>query len=228
MSNQYKLPLREVTLDDKGSTQDGNLLTDLPQQNILLDAIFQATEGADMDPISLQGGGYLWYRLDSVIPARDRTLEEVKDKVTSGWKSDEIQYRLNEEAKKLEGELKNGKNLDALAKELGVTKQTARGLKRGNSAEVIGAEGVAAVFAGPKGHKGTAKGALSDNRIIYEVTESVEPLNTDAKSLSAEQRKNFDLMMGADLKTELLLVGNEQTPVKADNTNYNQILQNLQ
>jgi len=39
--------------------------------------------------------------------------------------------------------LKNGKNLDALAKELGVTKQTARGLKRGNSAEVIGSEGVA-------------------------------------------------------------------------------------
>lgn len=228
LSNQYKLPLREVTLDDKGSTQDGNLLTDLPQQNILLDAIFQATEGADMDPISLQGGGYLWYRLDSVIPARDRTLEEVKDKVTNGWKSDEIQYRLNEEAKKLEGELKNGKTLDALAKELGVTKHTARGLKRGNSAEVIGSEGVAAVFAGPKGHKGTAKGALSDNRIIYEVTESVEPLNTDAKSLSSEQRKNFDLMMGADLKTELLLVGNEQTPVKADNINYNQILQNLQ
>lgn len=228
IAKQYNLSLREITIDEKGETPDGQTLTDLPQQSILLDAIFQASEGADMDPIAVQGGGYLWYRLDSVTAARDRTLDEVKTAVVDGWKTDETQKLLDDKASKVEHELKDGKSLDDLAKALKVKKQTARGLQRGVAAEILGAEGVSAVFAGAKGHSGATKGAIADNRIIYLVTETVEPLSTSVQSLAPETRKNINMAMSSDLQYEILFAGNKENPVKVDPANFNQIVKNLQ
>ncbi|MHC5306864.1 peptidyl-prolyl cis-trans isomerase [Bartonella sp. LJL80] len=228
LSQQYKLRLQDITVDEKAETPEGQTLTDLPQQPILLDAIFQSTEGADMDPIALQGGGYLWYRVAMITPARDRTLDEVRQTAINGWKAEEIQRRLDEKATELAKELDSGKTIDELAETLNLQKQTARGLQRGSSAEVLGTDGVNAVFAGPKGHNGMAKGALADNRILYTVTESVEPLSTSAQSLAPEARKNIDMSIAEDLRLEMLQIASDEHPVKVNTNNYNQILNNLQ
>lgn len=228
LAKQYKLNLQKITVDSKAQTPDGKTLNDLPQQAILIDGIFQATEGADLDPIAIQGGGYLWYRVDKVTNTRDRTLDEVKDKVVAGWKADETQRLLDEKATEIEKELKNHKTLDDLAKELGLAKQTAHGLKRGGSVEILGADGVSAAFSGPKEHSGVSKAAQNDQRIIYLVTEAVEPLNADAKSLDPEMKENIDSMMGADLHTEMLQIANEKAPVQANMTNLKTITNNLQ
>ncbi|WP_297326232.1 peptidyl-prolyl cis-trans isomerase [uncultured Bartonella sp.] len=228
LAKQYKLNLQKITVDAKAQTPEGKILTDLPQQAILIDGIFQATEGADLDPIAIQGGGYLWYRVDKVTNARDRTLDEVKDKVVEGWKADETQKLLDTKAAQLESELKDNKTLDDLAKELRVAKQTAHGLKRDGSVDILGADGVNAAFSGPKGHCGVSKAAKNDQRIVYCVTETVEPLNTDAKSLEPEMKANIDTMMGADLRMEMLQIANEKAPVQANMTNLKTITNNLQ
>ena len=228
LAKQYKLDLRKVTIDSKAQTPDGQAVSDLPQQSMLVDNIFQAAEGADLDPIAIKGGGYLWYRVDKVVNARDRTLDEVKDKVVALWKADETQRLLNEKASKLEQELKDHKTLDDLAQELGVAKKTARGLKRGGSDEVLGADGINAAFSGPKGHSGVSKAADKEQRIVYRVTESVEPLNTDPKSLEPQLKTNIDAMVGADLGLAILDLANAKAPVKYNVENLKAITNKLQ
>ena len=228
LAKQYKLDLRKVTIDSKAQTPDGQAVGDLPQQSMLVDNIFQAAEGADLDPITIKGGGYLWYRVDKVVNARDRTLDEVKDKVVALWKADETQRLLDEKASKLEQELKDHKTLDNLAQELGVAKKTARGLKRGGSDEVLGADGINAAFSGPKGHSGVSKAADKEQRIVYCVTESVEPLNTDPKSLEPQLKTNIDAMVGADLGLAILDLANAKAPVKYNVENLKAITNKLQ
>ena len=228
LAKQYKLDLRKVTIDSKAQTPDGQAVGDLPQQSMLVDNIFQAAEGADLDPIAIKGGGYLWYRVDKVVNARDRTLDEVKDKVVALWKADETQRLLDEKASKLEQELKDHKTLDNLAQELGVAKKTARGLKRGGSDEVLGADGINAAFSGPKGHSGVSKAADKEQRIVYCVTESVEPLNTDPKSLEPQLKTNIDAMVGADLGLAILDLANAKAPVKYNVENLKAITNKLQ
>ena len=228
LAKQYKLDLRKITIDSKAQTPDGKAVGELPQQSMLVDNIFQATEGADLDPIAIKGGGYLWYRVDKIVDSRDQTLDEVKDKVVALWKAEETQRLLDEKASKLEQELKDHKTLDDLARELGVTKKTARGLKRGGSDEVLGADGINAAFSGPKGHSGVSKAADKDQRIVYLVTESVQPLNTDPKSLEPQLKTNIDAMVGADLGLAILELANAKAPVKANIANLKAITNNLQ
>ena len=228
LAKQYKLDLRKVTIDSKAQTPDGKAVGDLPQQSMLVDNIFQAAEGADLDPIAINGGGYLWYRVDKIVDSRDQTLDEVKDKVVALWKAEETQRLLDEKASKLEQELKDHKTLDDLARELGVTKKTIRGLKRGGSDEVLGADGINAAFSGPKGHSGVSKAADKDQRIVYLVTESVQPLNTDPKSLEPQLKTNIDAMVGADLGLAILELANAKAPVKANIANLKAITNNLQ
>ncbi|AQT44631.1 peptidyl-prolyl cis-trans isomerase D [Bartonella apihabitans] len=228
LAKQYKLDLRKVTIDSKAQTPDGKAVADLPQQSMLVDNIFQATEGADLDPIAIKGGGYLWYRVDKIVDSRDQTLDEVKDKVVALWKAGETQRLLDEKASKLEQELKDHKTLDDLARELGVAKKTARGLKRGGSDEVLGADGINAAFSGPKGHSGVSKAADKDQRIVYLVTESVQPLNIDPKSLEPQLKTNIDAMVGADLGLAILELANAKAPVKANIANLKAITNNLQ
>ena len=228
LAKQYKLDLRKVTIDSKAQTPDGQAVGDLPQQSMLVDNIFQATEGADLDPIAIKGGGYLWYRVDKIVDSRDQTLDEVKDKVVALWKADETQRLLDEKASKLEQELKDHKTLDNLAQELGVAKKTARGLKRGGSDEVLGADGINAAFSGPKGHSGVSKAADKEQRIVYRVTESVEPLNTDPKSLEPQLKTNIDAMVGADLGLAILDLANAKAPVKYNVENLKAITNKLQ
>ncbi|MDD9333818.1 MAG: peptidylprolyl isomerase, partial [Bartonella sp.] len=47
LAKQYKLPYRKITIDKTGKTTEGITLTDLPQKEALLNAIYQSREGID-------------------------------------------------------------------------------------------------------------------------------------------------------------------------------------
>ncbi|MCX5511519.1 hypothetical protein OH705_27070, partial [Pseudomonas sp. BJa3] len=93
----------------------------------------QANEGVDLDPLTLQKGGYLWYKVDKIIPERDRTLEEAKQEALSQWKNEEIQRLLDEKAQNALKQLAEGKSFISLARTLGVKKQTTQTIHRQDS-----------------------------------------------------------------------------------------------
>ncbi|WP_142417150.1 peptidyl-prolyl cis-trans isomerase [Bartonella massiliensis] len=223
LADQYKLSLRTITVDKKGETLEGGILTDLPEKDILLNAIYQANEGVDLDPLSFQQGGYLWYKVDKIIPARDKTLEEAKIDALSQWKSEETQRLLDEKSQNALKQLREGKSLVALARTLGVTKHTTQALRRQDSSETLGVEGVRALFSGPKDHYGIIKGPVATNRIIYQVKTVTMPKDITPHTLLPDIRTNIDMMIREDLKLEMLQIANKENPLKINSTNYNQI-----
>lgn len=228
LAEQYKLSLRTITLDKTGKTIEGIILTDLPQKDIVLNAIYQANEGVDLDPLSLQKDGYLWYKVDKIIPARDKTLEEAKQDVLSQWKSEETQRLLDEKAQNALKQLTEGKNLISLAHTLGVITQTTQALRRQDSSEIFGVEGVKALFSAPKGHYGIVKGPLITNRIVYQIKSVTMPQDITSDTLSPHIRANIDMMMRADLKLGMSQIANKEYPLEINSTNYQQIFNTLQ
>ncbi|EJF86133.1 peptidyl-prolyl cis-trans isomerase [Bartonella rattimassiliensis] len=228
LSDQYKLSLRTITIDKTGKTLDGTTLTDLPQKDILLNAIYQSNEEVDLDPLSFQGGGYLWYKVDKIIPARDKTLEEAKQDILSQWKNEEAQRLLDEKSRSVLKQLTEGKDLVSLARTLGVTKHTTQALRRQDSSETLGIEGVKALFSGPKGHYGIIKGPIATNRIIYQIKTVTTPKDITPHTLSSDTRANIDMMIREDLKLEMLQIANKEHPLGINNTTYNKIFNALQ
>ncbi|QEE09134.1 peptidylprolyl isomerase [Bartonella kosoyi] len=228
LADQYKLTLRTITLDKTGKTLEGTVLTDLPQKDTLLNAIYQSNEGVDLDPLSFQNGEYLWYKVDKIIPARNKTLEEAKIDVLSQWKNEEIQRLLDEKAQNALKQLMEGKSLVALARTLGVTKQTTPLLRRQDPSEVLGVEGIKTLFSGPQGHYGIIKGPVATNRIVYQIKSVTMPKDITPHTLSPEVRANIDMMIREDLKLEILQIANQEHPSEINSKNYNQIFNTLQ
>ncbi|UTO28779.1 peptidyl-prolyl cis-trans isomerase [Bartonella harrusi] len=223
LADQYKLPLRTITLDRTGKTVEGKTLTDLPQKDILLNAFYQANEGVDLDPLTLQKGGYLWYKVDKIIPERDRTLEEAKQEALSQWKNEEIQRLLDEKAQNALKQLAEGKSFISLARTLGVKKQTTQTIHRQDSSGIFDVEGVRALFSGPKGHYGIVKGPVATKRIVYQIKTITMPTDITPHTLSPDIRTKIDSVIREDLRLEMLQVAHEEHPLEINSTLYNQI-----
>ncbi|MGH6665579.1 MAG: SurA N-terminal domain-containing protein, partial [Pseudolabrys sp.] len=92
-----KLGLKSRTIDAvdrSGRAPDGKPVADLPKSPDVVAAAFASDVGVDNDPLQLPNGGYLWFDVSGITPARDRTLDEIKDQVAAHWRDDEIAKRL--------------------------------------------------------------------------------------------------------------------------------------
>ncbi len=101
----------------------------LPAAAQVVAAAFNSDVEVDNDPIEADGG-YVWYDVTSITPARDRTLDEVKDQVEARWREDEIASRLKTKSAELVDKLKAGTPFDAVANAAGLKVQTADKLTR--------------------------------------------------------------------------------------------------
>lgn len=191
-------------VDRAGLRPDGTVVKDLPQSSDLLAAAFEAEAGMENAPINIGNTGYVFHEVEDVIPARDRTLDEVKDKVIADWKAAETESRLATKAAEIEKRLKDGTQMDALAAELGVEKQTKRGLKREVEDVDFGTPGVRAVFAVAEGGTGVVVGPAEDTQIVFKVTEVFEPAGADANSVPEDAQKSFASGMADDMLDQLV------------------------
>src|SRR5690606_16947658 len=108
---------------------------------------------------------------------------EVKDKAAADWKAAEADKRLAAKAAEIEKRLKDGTPLDTLATELGLEKQTKRGLKREADDADFGRAGVAAIFGVAEGGSGLVTAPTGDAQIVFKVTEVFEPAGADASAV---------------------------------------------
>jgi peptidyl-prolyl cis-trans isomerase D len=152
----------------------------------VISAAFGSDVGVDTDALQLPNGGNLWYDVAAVTPARERTLDEVKDQVATRWRDDEIATRLQAKADDMLGKLKAGTPLTQLASEAGLKVETAADLQRKKPAGFVAAKVVDAVFKTAKGLAGSSEGDAQTQRFVYVVTDVIEP-KLDAASPEAKQ-----------------------------------------
>ncbi|KXF77354.1 peptidylprolyl isomerase [Paramesorhizobium deserti] len=222
-----KLKLKAVTVDavdSSGNGPDGKPVADIPDQARLLPAAFQTDPGLDNDPLPIGTNGYLWYQVDGVTPARDRTLDEVKDKVVEQWKAEEAQKRLMAKAEELKKRLDDGTTLDALASELSLDKQTKRGITRSSTDTELSAQAVAQVFGGPDGMSGIAPAASDNAQIVFKVVESVEPAGVGPDTIPEDQRQGFAARLSDDLLDQLVAKLQTEFPVTVNQAAIDQAL----
>jgi peptidyl-prolyl cis-trans isomerase D len=181
------LPAVTADIDRSGRDPSGKLVTNLTDAGDVVSAAFNNDVGVDTYPIET-GGGYVWYEVEGVTPARDRTLDEVKGEVEQRWRDDQIAQRLQTKAADLLDKAKNGNPFDALASGAGVKVQKASGLKRGITPPPgISAKAVDAVFHTAKDAFGSSVGDKPTEWFVFRVTgvttPKLDPNSPDGKKL---------------------------------------------
>jgi peptidyl-prolyl cis-trans isomerase D len=203
-----KLGLEVTTveaIDRAGQRPDGTVVSDLPQSKELLQAAFETEAGVENPAVNVGSTGYVFYEVEGITPARDRALDEVKDKAAADWKAAEADKRLAAKAAEIEKRLKDGTPLDTLATELGLEKQTKRGLKREADDADFGRAGVAAIFGVAEGGSGLVAAPTGDAQIVFKVTEVFEPAGADASAVPEDAQKAFASGMADDLLDQLVV-----------------------
>ncbi|TJV22545.1 MAG: peptidylprolyl isomerase [Mesorhizobium sp.] len=214
-----KLKLKVVTIDAidrSGLRPDATIVKDLPQSPELIKAVFDAEPNTENDALTTADNGFVFYEVASITPARDRTLDEVRQKVVADWTAAEISKRLAAKADELGKRLKAGATLDVIASELKLEKQTKRGVKREADDVDFGKEGAAAMFGVGEGGTGLVPSPTGDGQILYKVAEVFEPAGADASSVPDDAQKSFTSGMSDDLLDQLVAQLQTQYDVRID------------
>lgn len=214
-----KLKLRVVTVDavdQQGRRPDETLVTDLPQSAELLRAAFDTEVGVENDALPIGANGYVFFELQGITPARDRTLDEVKAKAVADWTTAEAEKRLSDKVAELEKRLKDGATMDVIAGELSLEKQTKRGLKRQTDDADFGRDGVNAVFGVSENGSGAFPAPTGDARILFKVTEVFEPAASGPDAVGEGARRDFAMGFADDVLDQLVAQLQTQYEVRVD------------
>jgi len=173
-------------IDRSGRDPDGKPVADLPQGVDVVSNAFSADVGVENDVLQLRGGGYVWYDVTGITPARDRALDEVKDRVEARWRDDQIVARLKDKATAMLDKIKAGSSLSDVAAADGLPVKQVGGLKRQGSVEGMSPNTVAEVFRTGQGAAAAAEGKDTTERVVFRVTRITVP-PFDAASANARQ-----------------------------------------
>lgn len=203
-------------VDRSGRNPEGTILTDLPESNALLQEAFDSEVGVENSPLNTGSSGYLFYEVDDVTEARDRSLDEVRDQVVTDWKENEVATRLATRAEEIEKQVADGKALTEVAEELELEVQVRRGLKRDANDAELGDAGVAAVFSVARGETGLAPAQDGDAQVVFRVTDVLVPAGAGPDALPAEARDRFASAISDDLLDQLVARLQTEYPVTID------------
>jgi len=157
-------------VDRNGQTPDGKALKTLPESQELLKAAFEGDQGVEIPSINLGSDGYLWVEVLDTMPAHDRKLEEVHDKVVADWTAAQVSAEIEKKAADIKKAIDGGKSLEQVASELGISVETKSGIKRSDSDPVVGEAAVQTAFSGPKGLVTVAASGSGDDKLVLKVT----------------------------------------------------------
>jgi peptidyl-prolyl cis-trans isomerase D len=165
--------------DAQGRDKAGEAVDTVPDVADVLKAAFQSDRGVDNEAIRTRENGYVWFEVQNIEPARERTFDEVKAQVDSVWRSDEAARITNESANGFLKRVEAGEALEAIANELGVNVETVERVTR-NGSDAFAPSAAAAAFALAQGKFATAATGRGADRMILKVdSSSVPPFNAE-------------------------------------------------
>ncbi len=199
VAQKYGLKLLSVAeVDQSGNGPDGKPIAGLPA--LLVSSAFESDVGMENNPIEPTRNTFIWYDVTQVMPAHDRTLAEVHDKVVAAWKDDQRRSKLAQQADALKAKLGPGADLAKVAADAGLTVKTADKLTRGSKpTDDLSAAAIAAAFDGPKGTVEVADGTTDMNKVLLVVDGSTVPSFDANDPQLAQIKKQLDGQFVNDL-----------------------------
>ncbi|HEY8576261.1 MAG TPA: SurA N-terminal domain-containing protein [Devosia sp.] len=174
IAERFNLDLYEADVTSGGA--ELNVLPDLAEEDRprVAQAIFKATEGSLTPAIRLAGNGNLWFDLNAVAPARDQTLDEVRDEVATALSAERTNNAIMAAQADAVKRLENGEAIADVAASYNVFPQLSAPFTRfGSEDGTIDAAVASAAFAGGSEHRGSAV-SQSGDFIVFAVTEATE------------------------------------------------------
>ena len=205
IAEQLKLKLVTVdAVDASGKDQNGDEVKDLPEPRALLQEVFKADVGTDTLAVNIGRDGSAWFDVEEIIPARDRTLDEVRDEVAADWTAEQQRAALAAKAKELKERIEKGAKLADIATELGLVVETKAGLTRGTNDASLSPAAVIAAFGGPNGHVANAPGIGGDGQVLMQVTAVEEKAPADALDNDSSQIEAIARASGDDILDQMV------------------------
>lgn len=204
IARDKKLPLVELPpFDRNGRGRDGQPVAALAGQTALVQGLFRTEPGSDNEAVNVPQGGYIWYEVTKIEPARERPLAEVREQVAADWRKAEVARILAEKATALAERIDKGETVAAVAESLGLKWQTVTDIARGQAKDDVPAQVVARIFATPVGKAGSAA-PDDENRILFKVTgATVAPFMTTTQEAAGAERQLRTLVTD-DIMSEYL------------------------
>jgi peptidyl-prolyl cis-trans isomerase D len=168
-----------LTLNTVGLTATGAelaVLSDLPadQRTRISTRVF-ATEQGDLSPTVSLGSNYnVLFDLKEIQPARDRTLDEVRDELVVAWTTEMESEAVAAEVTKVLAELEAGTSFADAAVAANQFPQLTQPLGRSGDGGTIDATVATEIFKGAEGRSGSAVNAQGDH-VVFQVVEIVPP-----------------------------------------------------
>lgn len=203
-----KQNLNAVTLqaiDRFGRDDQDAPVSDIPLASQLLAQAFDADIGLDIPALNIGNNGFVWFEVLDITPARDRALDEVKDKVIADWIAQETDRLLSEKATALLARLNDGETLFQLGDALGLTVDKKIDASRTATDEVFGAAALETAFAGPEGLAGVALDATGDNQILMKIVGRNVPLEAQDPQMLAQDKDNINASSSNEIATQLVV-----------------------
>jgi peptidyl-prolyl cis-trans isomerase D len=198
VSQKLKVPARLIdAIDRSGRAPDGNPV-ELPAGADILSGMFASHVGVENDPVQA-GGGFVWFEVAAVTPARDRTMEDVKDRLAVRWREDEVAARLKAKAAEMIDKLKSGTPMSEVAAAGKLKVDTAKDLRR-RGTDALSQDAVAAVFKTAKGAAAATEGKQPGEQVVFVVT----GVSTPAFDANASESKRISDQLRSALADELL------------------------
>ncbi|BBU63045.1 peptidylprolyl isomerase [Methylosinus sp. C49] len=179
-------------VDSTGLDPAGKNVPGLFGSEDLLKAVFASDVGVDNDTVPTRDGGYVWFEIAKVEPARQRSFDEVKEAVETALRGEKQQKALTERAEALTTELRGGKAIEDVAKGAGAEVRHVGDVKRAPHPELTTAA-IVAIFEAPP--KGAGSAAVDGGRLVFEVksasTPAYDPASLEAKAAADQLRPAF-------------------------------------
>lgn len=170
IAERFGLDLYEADVTASGS--ELTVIPDLAAEDStrVTQAIFAAAEGALTPSIALAGNGNLWFDLNAIEPARDQTLDEVREEVTTALTTERTNNAILAAQADAVARLDAGEALADVAASYNVFPQISAPFTRfGAEDGTIDGALASAAFAGGEDHHGSAV-SQSGEFIVFKVT----------------------------------------------------------
>ena len=177
-------------------------------------AIFNAEQGALTAAIPLAGNSNLWFDVQAIEPARDQTLDEVRDAVAETLTAERVNNAILAAQAEAVARLDNGEALADVAASYNVFPQISAPFTRfGSEDGTIDGAVAQAAFAGDADHHGSAV-SQSGEFIVFQVTDLTEAEGTleEAATASLENEVRVGLYgdFVAGVRDDARMVVNQQ------------------
>ncbi len=162
-------------VDARGNDPEGAPVTAMPARDSILREAFQSDVGIENDPLQLRGSVFIWYDVQGIEPARERTLDEVRDDVVAAWRAGQIDGALDRTAAEAVDSLKSGDSITVVASRFDRSVTSVGAITRAETSGPVGAVAVQRLFLLRQGEAAFAEADNAENRVIFVMTGAATP-----------------------------------------------------